>query len=322
MRDKMTKLVKFKLSMNEVKPKQYSTFQGVLKLAKKFAQRPGKLQPWIFRGQEDASWDLATNLERQLKNFALPLQEAPKIELGLLRKFRRHCENYISNVPDWGNYMEWFALMRHYGAPTRLLDCTYSFFVALFFATEQASEDFAVWAFDAAGIDKKTRNLLGPSKARLIKVGPDYDPNLQFHEDFCKIFMSQPKKKFVLPMNPHKFNERLVIQQGLFLCPGDISKRFETNLVNMFKSRKELNENVKKYIFKYSIKLKKQIIFYLQRMNMNRATLFPGLQGFAESLSAFLAFPDVSTVLPEDSAYVCKRYASRWTDSNGDENIK
>jgi hypothetical protein len=35
---------------------------------------------------------------------------------------------------------------------------------------------------------------------------------------------------FVIPVNPFMLNERLVIQQGLFLCAGDISIPFEDNL--------------------------------------------------------------------------------------------
>ena len=104
----------------------------------------------------------------------------------------------------------------------------------------------------------------------------------------------------------------MVIQQGVFLCPGDITKPFEKNLTNIFKSAKAFNQNVKKYEFKFSRKLKKEILFYLQKMNINRATLFPGLEGFAESLRTLLAFPEVTKVLPKDSDYVKKRYSARW----------
>lgn len=308
----MSRGKKHVVCMSDLRAEPCDKFSDVIKLTKKFASRPKKLRSWVFRGQRKASWHLETSLERQLNEFALPLKDAPEIERGLLRKFRRHCGNYISDVPDWGNYMEWFALMRHYGAPTRLLDCTYSFFVALFLTIIEARKNFALWAFDAGAFDNKACEILGPQKARLIKRGPQYDPNLQFEEDFSEIFMSQSKQRFVCAMNPYKFNERLVIQQGVFLCPGDISESFEDNLVNMFDSSSEFNNNVKKYVFKYSIELKKEIIFYLQKMNMNRATLFPGLQGFAESLSTMLAFPDVTTVLPEDSEYVRKRYAAKW----------
>jgi hypothetical protein len=312
----MSKGTKHAVCMSDLKCKQCSTFNDVLDLTQEYVVRPQKLTSWVFRGQENASWPLKTNLERKVVDFGWQLRQAPDIEEGLLRKFRRHCENYMSNVPDWGNYLEWFALMRHYGAPTRLLDCTYSFFVALFFAVEKAHKDhkgFAVWAFDTDGIDRKACKLLPRSEAQLVDPGPQYDPNLQFAEDFRKVFVRRSKKtlRFVVAMNPYKFNERLVAQQGVFLCPGDISKRFEENLVSMFASSTELNKKVKKYVFKYSMELKKQIIFYLQKMNINRATLFPGLQGFAESLTAFLAFPDVTKVLPKDSEYVRKRYTAK-----------
>lgn len=38
--------------------------------------------------------------------------------------------------------------MHHHGAPTRLLDFTYSIYVATYFAAENAERDAAVWAID------------------------------------------------------------------------------------------------------------------------------------------------------------------------------
>jgi hypothetical protein len=44
--------------------------------------------------------------------------------------------------------MEWLALMRHYGAPCRLLDWTHTFWAAVFFAIEKATDFCSVWVVD------------------------------------------------------------------------------------------------------------------------------------------------------------------------------
>jgi hypothetical protein len=68
-----------------------------------------------------------------MASFGIDLGKAPRIESGLLRRFKRQAHHYISNPPEENDPLEWLALMQHYGAPTRLLDWTYSFFVALYF---------------------------------------------------------------------------------------------------------------------------------------------------------------------------------------------
>jgi FRG domain len=67
----------------------------------------------------------------------------------LLGAFKRRAHQYIPDLPDKEDELEWLALMQHYGAPTRLLDCTTSPYVATFFAATsvQSPEDSAVWAF-------------------------------------------------------------------------------------------------------------------------------------------------------------------------------
>ena len=64
----------------------------------------------------------------------------------MLRKFRGFAHHYLLCRPDGGDLLEWRALMQHHGAPTKLLDCTYSFPVAAYFAAREADTDFAIWA--------------------------------------------------------------------------------------------------------------------------------------------------------------------------------
>jgi hypothetical protein len=75
-------------------------------------------------------------------------------------------------------------------------------------------------------------------------------------------------------------NERLTIQQGLFLCPGNLRTSFESNLLAF------PNDDIANHVHKMVIPnhLREDILARLNRMNINRASLFPGIDGFAQSL--------------------------------------
>ena len=85
-----------------------------------------------------------------------------------------------------------------------------------------------------------------------------------------------------------RLNERSTIQRGVFLCAGNVTKPFEANLENLpgFDKR----ENLVKLVIPGKLRL--EMLEKLHSMNINRASLFPGLQGFAESLGIYhpLAF--------------------------------
>jgi hypothetical protein len=93
-------------------------------------------------------------------------------------------------------------------------------------------------------------------------------------------------------MSPFSLNERLSIQQGVFLCPGNVLRPFEDNLLGLLSQYKQ-KDKLKKLIFTFTEnkKFRKEILQYLHRMNINTATLYPGLQGFAMSMKSLLAFP-------------------------------
>ena len=64
----------------------------------------------------------------------------------MLRQFQRRAHHYCKDLPDFDQKLDWLALMQHYGASTRLLDFSHSFYVAAYFAVENATKDSAVWA--------------------------------------------------------------------------------------------------------------------------------------------------------------------------------
>jgi hypothetical protein len=93
-----------------------------------------------------------------------------------------------------------------------------------------------------------------------------------------------------LPVNPFRLNERLVIQQGIFLCPGDVTLTFEENLAAVLPSPP--HNALLQFVVGDSVDLRRRILWQLQHSNMNSATLFPGLDGFARSLVTLVAFPE------------------------------
>ena len=108
---------------------------------------------WAFRGERDERWPLYSSLSRYLQNFGVARQAWPEQEARILRIFKRKAHQFLSKPPDADDDFQWMALMQHHGAPTRLIDFTWSPYVAAFFALERTLADGVVWAMNPARID-------------------------------------------------------------------------------------------------------------------------------------------------------------------------
>ena len=101
---------------------------------------------WTFRGQADAAWPLETSLTRYLRTFGGPSNGWRQRERHILHTFKRKAHVLLPETPEEGETLEWLALMQHHGAPTRLLDFSWSPYVAAFFALERATANAAILA--------------------------------------------------------------------------------------------------------------------------------------------------------------------------------
>ena len=245
---------------------------------------------WVFRGQASAEWGLETALDRVRRRLYLKAADLPLIEEGLLREFQRRVCNTGArlDLPKKTNILEWLALMRHYGAPTRLLDWTYTFFVALYFAVEFADSECAVWAVDVKWCNRRSRSKIPSSEHALERVAKD--PYFQNLETFQLLFSRERATPLVYRVNPFILNERLAVQKGLFLCPGDVSKSFDDNFCELQTEDDDIDRLVKMRI---DPRLHSEVLRKLHYMNVSRETLFPGLDGLAQSLNSRLAIPEV-----------------------------
>lgn len=263
-------------------------------------------QDWIFRGVADSRWPLQSSLERAFLSFKSDLQskniaddrtlleggradQLLAAEDGLVRWFKRRYHHHTDQLLH-PSKLELLSLMQHYGAPTRLLDWTYSFYAAIFFAIERAcakeeNDSCCVWAIDANWV----RNRFKQRYPDLWK-SVDSDKNLTRTRTFELVFRN--RGAFVCPIRPNRLNDRLIIQQGLFLSPGDLSQPFEDNLAGLLNGGGP-NTYFKKVLIRSTSPTRRKILQGLLPMNMTAASLFPGLEGFTRSLKSMLVFQNI-----------------------------
>jgi hypothetical protein len=104
---------------------------------------------WLFRGHQQASWQLAPRIERECS-----LAQLVRTEFALYEGFRSKAHLYTTQLPPLEDTVSWLAAMQHHGIPTRLLDWSYSAYVALFLPSKQLPHRpglYASGARDAVG---------------------------------------------------------------------------------------------------------------------------------------------------------------------------
>jgi hypothetical protein len=121
---------------------------------------------WAFRGVDDATFQLEPSIERSAKGSSMGWAA---LELNVSQEFKSRAQMYISPPLIPTDELTWLALMQHYGIPTRLLDFTFSPFVAVYFAareskhkgqSEDQREHVRVWAMDLEAINKRFRGSM------------------------------------------------------------------------------------------------------------------------------------------------------------------
>ena len=86
-------------------------------------------QSWAFRGQANAEWPLYSSISRYLQSYKVHPDAWAEQESRILRIFKRKAHLLLTHLPDEDDSFQWLGLMQHHGAPTRLLDFTWSPYV-------------------------------------------------------------------------------------------------------------------------------------------------------------------------------------------------
>jgi hypothetical protein len=223
-------------------------------------------QHWAFRGQRDASAPLFSAVSRYFMSFGIDPRAWPRQEERILRIFKRKANQFLDHVPDANDDFEWLALMQDHGAPTRLLDFSWSPYVAAFFALHNTTKEGVIWACNPVEIKKRK------------------DIDLKKPGHFRKYFLKEPKS-YVWLGEPHAMNRRLIAQSGTFLVPANLDKSIEEILQEYPSPADTLIK-----ILVPADKVRENGMHELYRMNITQATLFPDLDGLARSLAYELEY--------------------------------
>jgi hypothetical protein len=224
---------------------------------------------WAFRGERDERWPLYSSLSRYLMNFGVHRDAWPEQEERILRIFKRKAHQFLDRPPEWNDDFQWLALMQHHGAPTRLIDFTWSPYVAAFFALERTVGDGVVWALNPARVDS-SRNR------RPARTDPRVPGNLEKH-------YLTGNRRVIWMGEPYTMNRRLIAQSGTFAVPGVLDVPVEEIL-----SDRDQESILAKFVITNPVR--ETGMRELYRMNITPSTLFPDLDGLARSMSYELEF--------------------------------
>jgi hypothetical protein len=247
----------------------------------------------LYRGQSNSSWSVESSLLRALDDSD-DEDDTKYAEYWSTTRFMRRAHYYLTRVPEPADFVGWLSVMQHHGTPTRLVDVTASFYVALFFALIDSHSDAAVWCFDeswlmdcgngfatTAGIPESRVGLRDSHAARIYDAANHVLGQLR--QDVTADLSETPR--CVLLCEPVFEIPRISIQQGRFLMQSNHYYDFMDNL--------QATSSFQKYSPKGQSPVRKVTIPRAQRgdflrhlacMNITAETLFPGIDGFARSL--------------------------------------
>jgi len=226
---------------------------------------------YAFRGMADERDDLTTTLRRLGPSSV-------RHEGHLLRNFRKYAHRDAALGDSVWN---WLTLAQHHGLPTRLLDWTFSPFVALHFATANIEDfhlDGVVWCVDYV----KTHQRL---PAPLRKVLDEEQADVFTTEILERAAPSLPEfdalgkeHQFAVFLDPPSLDERIVNQFALL----SFMSSPKADMDHWLDQHPELAHRL---IIPNTLKW--EIRDKLDQANVTERVLFPGLDGLSRWLKRY-----------------------------------
>lgn len=228
--------------------------------------------PYGFRGMTDSNYELKTSLMRLNHS----IEKVARIESRMLDSFRKYAHSFFDQKhSNW----HWLSLAQHHGLPTRLLDWSFSPFVALHFATDDLSKmdkDGVVWCVNLFEtqryLPKEMREFFEQDRRSSLPIevlAKDF-PEFRAFDD------PDQHNDFVLFFEPPSLDQRIVNQVALF----SFTSRAGLNLNEWLEKESVKHTKICKRVI-IPAGLKWEVRDKLDQAGITERVLFPGLDGLS-----------------------------------------
>ncbi|MCC5880996.1 MAG: FRG domain-containing protein [Idiomarina sp.] len=250
---------------------------------------------FIYRGQSNANWQVECALKRTLefnrRRYEVNAFDLRMAERKSLKTFKTRAHLYLDRLPDEDDYVAWLSVMQHHGTPTRLIDFSRSFYVAMFFALIGASDDCCIWAIYENSLMKAGAKYAKENHSientlnglRYGMLGASYEAaNAILKNNRFGNSEDEVNRPGLLMIDVEKQIPRIAIQQGLFLFPCSLGTKFHENLDSLNLQQEGVIPPLIKFVIPYENR--DDFLDHLAVMNITAETIYPGIDGFAQSI--------------------------------------
>ncbi len=237
----------------------------------------------VFRGLARSSYSNRHSLARLGDSYE-------QLERHLIRNFRKYAHRERPGPALW----DWLSLAQHHGLPTRLLDWTFSPFVAAHFATATSPEQEAiVWAVDCAAahelLPAVLRDAIEAEGATVFttELLAQHAPSLD------KLDGLSEDEPFALFFEPPSLDDRIVNQSAVL----SMLSGARTSMDDWVEGHPDLC-----HAWRIPPAAKAEMRERLDQANITERVLMPGLDGLATWLRRYYAPGARPSPLPATAA--------------------